>query len=92
MEFKEVQRFRIMWAWLGAGALSVLFIYAFVQQVIIGKPFGPKPASDLVLILLLLFFLSLMAFLRSIKMETLVNNKGIQYRLLPFQQKMILIK
>lgn len=42
--FSEIQRFRLKWAWAGVIAVNGLFIYAIVQQVILGKPFGNKPA------------------------------------------------
>ncbi|GAB2825960.1 hypothetical protein [Ferruginibacter profundus] len=85
--FSEVQRFRVRWAWLGAIALNGLFIYAIIQQVILGNPFGKTPASDTVLILLEIFVLLLLAFIRSIKLKTSYNSTGIQYRFYPFQFK-----
>lgn len=62
-EFNEVQRFRIWWAWLGAAALNILFLYAIVQQLVLGKPFGEKPAPDFVLILIELLLLACCIFL-----------------------------
>ena len=91
MEFKEVQPFRLRWAWAGVAVLNLLFLYAIIQQVLVGIPFGPKPAPTYVLILTELFFLFLLWFLYSIKLETLVNERGIYYRLFPFQQKMVFI-
>ncbi|MGG9960583.1 hypothetical protein [Ferruginibacter sp. SUN106] len=85
--FSEVQRFRVRWAWLGTIALNGIFLYAIVQQVILGKPFGTRPASNTVLILLEIFFLLLLVFIRSIKLKTTYNSTGIQYRFYPFQFK-----
>ena len=87
IEFNEVQRFKTWWAWTGVIALNVLIIYAIVQQVILGKPFGSKPASDLTLVLIELGPLALLIFLISIKLKTRIDDNGIHYRFFPFQLK-----
>jgi hypothetical protein len=85
IDFKEVQRFKTWWAWLAVGAFNVLFIYAIVQQIFLGTPFGPKPAPDFVLVLVELFLLLLFIFLISIKLKTRITHTGIYYRFIPFQ-------
>ena len=85
--FKEVQRFKTLWAWLGVGALNCLFLYAVIQQIIIGKAFGPKPAPDFVLIILEAFMLALLLFLISIKLKTRITEEGVYYRVYSFQFK-----
>lgn len=92
IDFKEVQRFRVWWAWLALAALNIVFIYANVQQVILGKPFGSKPAPDAVLIIIQLFFLAFFIFLVSIKLKTRINHTGIYYRFSPFHIKERLIE
>lgn len=87
IEFKEVQKFNTWWAWAGVAALNVLFIYALVQQVLLGKPFGDKPAPDIVLILLVVLFLALLFFLTRIQLKTHITEQGITYRFAPFQFK-----
>lgn len=87
MDFKEIQRFAIKWAWGAVVAFNLLFIYAIVQQVIIGKPFGSKPVPDLLLILLELLPLLLLFLLISIRLKTIINDAGIHYRFYPFQFK-----
>ncbi|HMK02877.1 MAG TPA: hypothetical protein VK489_01745, partial [Ferruginibacter sp.] len=87
IEFKEVQRFRVWWAWLTVAALNGLFIYAIIQQLILGKPFGTKPAPDLVLILIEVFMLVFFFILLSLKLKTRINGDGIRYRFYPFQFK-----
>ena len=87
MEFKEVQRFKTWWAWLGVAALNLLFMYAIVQQIFLGTPFGPKPAPDFVLLLVELFLLLLFIFLISIKLKTRITDTGIYFRFIPFQFK-----
>lgn len=85
--FSETQRFNIKWAWLAVIAINGLFIYAIVQQVILGKPFGTKPAPDYVLLLIELFFLLLLFFVISIRLKTTYTEEGISYRFFPLQFK-----
>lgn len=87
VNFSEVQRFKTKWAWLGVAALNVVFIYAIVQQVIIGKPFGSKPAPDYILIIIELGLLLLFLFLFSIRLKTKISDTGIYYRFYPFHFK-----
>ncbi len=87
IDFKEVQGFKTWWAWLAVAAMNVLFIYAIIQQVVLGKPFGPKPAPGYVLVIVELFFLLILFFLMSIKLKTRINDAGIYYRFYPFQFK-----
>lgn len=87
IDFKEVQGFKTWWAWVGVAAINILFMYAIIQQVILGKPFGTKPAPDVVLIIVEIFLLLLLFFLMSIKLKTRINDTGIYYRFYPFQFK-----
>lgn len=87
IDFKEVQRFKIWWAWLGIASLNIVFIYAISEQVILGKPFGTKPAPDYILILVELFFILVLAFLMLIKLKTRITDTGIYYQFCPFQFK-----
>ncbi len=90
--FSEVQRFKIKWVWMGLIALNGLFIYAVIQQVIIGKPFGTKPASSWVLIFCELFCLLILFFIISIRLKTTIGINGIRYRFFPFQFKTTFIQ
>ena len=87
INYNEVQRFKLWWAWLGVAALNILLLYAIVQQLILGKPFGTKPAPDYVLVIVELFLLLLLVFLITIKLKTRITDTGIYYRFYPFQFK-----
>lgn len=87
IDFIEVQRFKIWWAWLALAALNILFLYAIVQQLFLGQPFGTKPAPDYILIIVELFFLFFLLFIMSIKLKTRITDTGIYYRFYPFQFK-----
>jgi hypothetical protein len=89
--FNEIQRFRIKWAWAAVIAMNGLFVYAIAQQVILGKPFGTKPAPDIVLILAEVFLLLLLFFILSIRLKTSYNEEGISYRFFPLQFKPVFI-
>lgn len=86
-EFREVQRFRIWWAWVGIAALNILFLFGIVQQVILGKPFGEKPAPDFVLIMVWLVLVVILYFLVSIRLYTRMDGTGIHYRFRPFHRR-----
>jgi hypothetical protein len=83
--FSEVQRFKIKWAWIVVIAFNVLFIYAIVQQIILGKPFGTKPGPNWVLVVCELGCLLLLIFIFSIRLKTTIGINGIRYRFYPFQ-------
>ena len=85
--FIEVQRMRVWWAWAVVIALNILILYAIIQQVILGIPFGSKPAPNTILFLILLLPLAILWLLLSLKLETLVTEEGIQYRFKPFNTK-----
>ncbi len=90
--FNEVQGFRIWYAWAAIGALNILFLYAIIQQVVIGIPFGSDPATNLSLFLMEFAALSFLYFLFSIRLKTSINDEGIHYRFYPFQNKMTTIE
>ncbi|HWJ25485.1 MAG TPA: hypothetical protein VNS32_03025, partial [Flavisolibacter sp.] len=89
LKFEEQQQFRQRWVYMVyvlLFALLVLFIYADIEQIIFGRLFGDKPASNFVLILLTLFILSLLVLLYYIKLETLISDEGVCFRWRPFQK------
>jgi Family of unknown function (DUF6141) len=87
IDYREVQGFKIWWAWLTVAAFNIIFMYAIVQQLILGKPFGSKPAPGYILMIIELFLLLLLFFLMSIKLKTRITDTGISYRFYPFQFK-----
>jgi len=90
--FNEVQRFRIWYAWVLIVALNIIFLYAIIQQAVFDIPFGPNPATNLVLFLMEFAALSFLYFLFSIRLKTSINDEGIHYRFYPFQKKMTTIE
>jgi hypothetical protein len=87
VNYTEVQKFRAWWIWALVAGINVLFIYAIVQQIILGRPFGTKPAPDIVLILVELVLLLILIFFISIRLKTRISDAGIHYRFSPFHLK-----
>lgn len=87
INYHEVQRFKVWWAWIGVASLNIVLLYAIAQQVIMGKPFGTKPAPGYVLILIELFLLLVLIFLMTIRLKTRISDTGIYYQFYPFQFK-----
>jgi len=81
--FKEVQRFRQ--PWILALLLGVVAIYAwgFVQQIVLGVPWGNNPASDELMWIILVFIGALVAFIISIRLEVTVSAAGLSVRFFP---------
>ncbi len=49
MLYREVQHFRQVLLWVLLLCIAGAAIYAMVEQLVLGKPFGDNPASDAVL-------------------------------------------
>lgn len=85
--FREKQYFRGRYTlpfYVLLTGLTLLFGYAIVQQIVLGKPFGEKPAPDLLLVIGALIPLSLLFLFRFCFLETRVTAEGIYYRWSPF--------
>ena len=85
--YREVQYPRQPLLWIFIIALAALFTYGFIQQVILGIPFGNKPASNTFLTILWLVFgvaTPLGLLLGLCKLETEVRRDGLYVRFMPF--------
>ena len=89
--FEEKQRFSQWWIWIIVAVPSVglllLFGNAIYQQMILGKPWGDRPLSDEMLIVVSLFavtamIVTLMAFFVSV-LEIVVDKSGVSYKYFP---------
>lgn len=84
--YREVQRPRMWWAWLAIILPPALAWWAFVQQVVLGEPWGDEPAPDAVVWAL---FLGLglawpALFLFWLRLITEVTAEEVRVRLVPF--------
>jgi hypothetical protein len=83
--YREVQYFRQVWLWAIVLGVAGLSIYALVEQLILDRPFGSKPAPDIgVLIIGIVFGLGLPLLFYRAKLTTEVVREGIHYRFFPF--------
>lgn len=89
--FKENQQFREIPFFIILGILQLLFIWGLIQQVIAGKPWGIRPAPDLVIIgvNVVVFILIILLFITNLK--TTITEKYFCVNLFPFhpQKRMI---
>ena len=88
--FKEEQRFTQKWVWfLLAGSAGVAW-GSFIQQVILGSPFGNRPSPDFVIwIIWVLFGLGMPWLFYSLKLVTQVRSDGLVIRFQPFRSRTI---
>ena len=87
LSFKETQRFRQFWIWLLVICIVGLYGWGFVQQIILGKPWGTKPASDTILILISIIPVCILFLFLTARLETEINENGIYYKFIPFHFK-----
>lgn len=87
--YKEVKRFSY-WIWLIIAPISILMWVGAFTQIIMGKPFGSKPANDITLLLLwVIFGIIFPAAFYSIKYKIELNSERLLIGLLPFYKKKI---
>jgi len=84
--FREVQRLRQIWIWGLVFIIAAFAWYGFIVQVIMGTPFGSKPAPDAALLFIWIVFGIIFPFLMLgfLKLVTEVRNDGIYIRFIPF--------
>ncbi len=82
--FTEVQRFRQPLLWLFLLAIAAFFLYAVISQVVFGIPFGTRPASDgLLVVIWLVFGIGFPFFFARLALTVEVRSDGLYYRFFP---------
>lgn len=88
--YTEQQHFRQRWVWIlliGTGGIAW---WGFIQQVILGSPFGDRPSPDLVLwIIWALFGVGMPWLFHSLRLVTQVRGDGIIIRFYPFRARIL---
>jgi len=87
--FKEEQKMSQWWLWVLLLGILSIFVYGDIQQIILGKPFGDKPAPDFVLILSTLGILGLCYFFYLLKIITTITNEYIHIKYSFFVDKKV---
>jgi len=90
--FIEKQRFNQKWLLALIAIPVVIASWGLIQQLILEKPFGNKPASDLGLILSFLVPGLLVIFVLILTLNTKIDKNGISYQFWPVHRKEQLIK
>ena len=90
--FKEEQRFNQPWIWAILLMVTGFWLWWFIQQIILGKPFGDNPAPDFVVFIFMIFPLGTILLFRYMILETLIDDAGVHYRFRLFQRKFRTIK
>lgn len=85
-QFEEQQRFDQWWLWLIVLTATGLMWWGFIQQVILGHPWGTKPPPNWVLWMCAgLFGIGLPILFRSLRLDTQVTEEYVRVRLRPFR-------
>ncbi len=82
--FIEKQQFRQPWLWVLLIGLCLLTLWGFVQQVILGVPWGNKPAPDGLLIVFTILPFALLWLFGSMYLKTEITNEEIRIQFFPF--------
>ncbi len=82
--FIENQRFRQPWIWVVLIGILLLTLWGFIQQVVLGIPWGNNPGSDTVVILSTLIPISLIFLFGFMSLKTEVTNEEIRIAFFPF--------
>jgi hypothetical protein len=83
--YREVQRFRQPWLWLLIAGIFGVTVWSFVQQIVLGSPFGQNPAPDTVMMVIALVFgiaFPVLFLVGNLTVE--VRGDGLYYRFFPF--------
>lgn len=86
-EFTEKQKFTQWWIWLILILVTIGCTYGAIQQLVFKIPFGTKPASDEVLLVLCMVPLIMLIIFRLFCLETKINADGVFYRFKPIHFK-----
>ncbi|NOR90412.1 MAG: hypothetical protein GQ524_09165 [Anaerolineales bacterium] len=83
--YREVQQFRQVWIWVIVSALSGLVWYAAVMQLLLHRPMGSSPMTDIMLVIFwFIFGIGLPALFFFSRLVTEVRDDGIYIRFFPF--------
>jgi len=83
--FREVQHFRQPWLWLLIAVIFGVTVWGFVQQIVLGRPFGQNPASDTVMMVIAFVFgLAFPVLFLVANLTVEVRGDGLYYRFFPF--------
>lgn len=90
--FREEQRFRQLWIWLLIGLVAGLQWWGFLQQIILGQPWGDNPAPDWMMVSFwLLFGIGLPIFFAYLRLIVTVTGETVEIYFRPLTRRAILV-
>lgn len=87
--YTEEQRMTQWWFWLFMTGLGAIPTWGIIQQLVIGKPFGNNPMSDIGLIVFALGVYVAIFFFASIRLITRISKTEIHVHLFPLTRRLI---
>jgi len=85
--YTEDQRFSQWWLWVLILGMAGLIGYGFIQQVVLGTPFGDNPLSNIGLSIFSLVMLLFVLFFAGIRLRTRIDSQSIQMQFTPFLKR-----
>ena len=90
VRFEERQYFRQRWIWLVVGLVAAIGWWAFIQQIVLGTPFGTNPGPDwLVLLLWLAVGIGLPLLFWWAHLRVSLTDQELIVRYVPFTERHI---
>lgn len=87
LSFSEKQYFREIAFFALLILMQMLFLWGFISQVILGKPWGTKPASDPELFSVNIFIFLILILLYFMNLKTEIDEESIRFQFFPFHLK-----
>jgi Family of unknown function (DUF6141) len=89
-EFREVQHFNQWWAWAVIAGLAATGWWAFIEQIVLGHPWGNNPAPGWVVVLMwLIFGIGVPIGMRWVRLIVRVTEDTLDIRYVPFRHRVI---
>lgn len=90
--YREVQRVTQLWIWIIVLVPTAIAWWAFVQQVLLSKPFGTNPGPDLaVVIIWVVFGLAFPLLILAVNLQTEVQGNTVRLRFFPLWSRTIAV-
>ena len=90
--FREEQRFRQLWIWLLILFVAAIQWWGFIQQIILGQPWGDNPAPDWMMVAFwLLFGIGMPLFFVYLRLIVIVTNETVDVHFRPLMRRTISI-
>lgn len=90
MTFHEVQNQKPWFTYFVLGLVMIAMWYGFVQQIVLGVPFGTNPAPDSMMwVMTLIFGAAFPIFMLSMRLIVEVDTNGVWVRYTPFVNRTI---